>query len=85
VTASQDTRTKKKPRYFERPDQSEKPLTLLETLGIILSSHLGVRTRAKREEDFRRANGLYVFICAILYFAAVITALIVLVQHISDN
>jgi hypothetical protein len=74
----------KKRRYFERPDPGEKPHTIFETFGIVIASHLGVRTKAKREEDFRRANGLYVFICAILYFATVLAGLITLVRYISD-
>jgi DUF2970 family protein len=71
------------PRYFERPDQHERPLTLLETLLVVLSAHLGVRTKAQREQDFRRANGLHLFIAAILYFSAVIAGLIFLVKYIT--
>lgn len=72
-----------KPRYFERPDQREKPLTLWETFAIVLCSHLGVRTREQRQEDFRRANGLHLFIVAVVYFALVICALIALVRHLA--
>jgi hypothetical protein len=74
---------RKKPRYFERPDKSERPLTFLETMLIVLSAHLGVRTRAQREQDFRRANGLHLFIAAIVYFALVISGLVLLVGYIA--
>jgi len=74
---------RKQPRYFERPDQSEQPLTLRETLLVVLSAHLGVRTKAQREQDFRRANGLHLFIAAIVYFSAVIIGLIFLVKYIT--
>jgi len=75
----------KKPRYFERPDENEKPLSLFETLIIIFSTHLGVRPKARREEDFRRANGLHLFIAGVIYFALLITALIFLVRYITRH
>lgn len=75
--------SKKKPRYFERPDPNEKPLSFWESLVIVLSSHLGVRSAEKRQEDFRRANGLHLLIVGIVYFAAVIIGLIVLVRFIT--
>jgi hypothetical protein len=73
----------KKPRYFERPDPNEKPLSFWESLVIVLSSHLGGRSTEKRQEDFRRANGLQLFIAAIVYFSAVIIGLIVLVRFVT--
>lgn len=72
-----------KPRYFERPDQGVQPLSLLGTFKIVLSAHLGVRTMKQRRDDFRRANGLYLFIAGIVYFALLITALIVLVTFLA--
>ncbi len=72
-----------KPRYFERPDSDEKPLSLWQTLVIVMSSHLGVRPRDKRDEDFRRANGLHVFIVGIVYFVILLILLVVLVNTIS--
>ena len=72
-----------RPRYFERPDSNEKPLSLLETVVIVLSTHLGVRNAKRREEDFRRANGLHLFIAGLFYFAIVITGLIILVNSIT--
>lgn len=75
----------KKPRYFERPDENEKPLSLFEMLIIVFSTHLGVRPKVKREEDFRRANGLHLFIAGVMYFALLITALIVLVRYITQH
>ena len=72
----------KKPRYFERPDNDEKPMSFWRVLIIVMSSHLGVRPRAKREEDFRRANGLHIFIAGIIYFLAILIALIIFVRSI---
>jgi hypothetical protein len=83
LVASEDGKPAKKPRYFERPDAGEKPHTLWETFVIILSTHLGVRTKAQREEDFRRANGLHLFIAGIFYFALIIVGLIFLVRYVS--
>lgn len=78
-----DQKPPPKRRYFGRPDDGEKPLTLLETLVIVVSSHLGVRTKEKQQEDFRRANGLHLFIAGLFYFALIIAGLIALVIHIS--
>jgi hypothetical protein len=74
---------KKKPRYFERPDPDTPPLSLFETVTIVLSSHLGVRSAEKRQSDFRRANGLHVFIAGITYFLLVILGLILLVRAVT--
>ena len=79
----QDPNRKKKPRYFERPDPEEKPLTLIDTLVIVLSTHLGVRSAEKRRSDFRRANGLHVFVAGVIYFLVLIIGLILLVRSIS--
>jgi hypothetical protein len=76
---------KSPPRYFERPDSDAKPLSLRETLMIVLATHLGVRSSRQRQEDFRRANGFHLFIAGVLYFAVVIIGLIMLVQYISHN
>lgn len=72
----------KKPRYFERPDNDEKPMGFWRVLIVVMSSHLGVRPRAKREEDFRRANGLHIFIAAVIYFLAILITLIIFVRSI---
>lgn len=72
----------KKPRYFERPDPGERPLTFLETVTIVLASHLGVRTRKQREEDFRRANGLHLFIVGVIYFVLIVAGLVLLANYI---
>jgi len=74
----------KKPRYFERPDEDQEPLGFWQTLVIVMSSHLGVRPREKRLEDFRRANGLHVFIAAIIYFVAILVLLVLLVNYIGS-
>ncbi len=78
-----DRDSNKKPRYFVRPDANEKPLGFWETLVVVLSSHLGVRSSEKRQEDFRRANGLHVFIAGVVYFVLLIIGLIVLVQFVT--
>ena len=83
TTDPENQKEQSKPRYFERPDTGEKPLTLLETITIVLSTHLGVRNAKKREEDFRRANGLHLFIAGVLYFVIIIAGLIVLVNWIA--
>ena len=70
------------PRYFERPAPGETRHSLLETVVIVLSTHLGVRSADKREEDFRRANGLHLFIAGVFYFAVVVAGLIALVNWI---
>lgn len=72
-----------RPRYFERPNPDEKPLSLRESIVIVLSTHLGVRPASKREEDFRRANGLHLFIIGVFYFLLVVIGLIVLVNVIA--
>lgn len=64
-------------------DRKPEPYGFWRTLVIVLSGHLGVRPSSKRKEDFARANGVYVFAVAVLYFVLVITALIVLVNFIA--
>lgn len=78
-----DRDSNKQSRYFARPDSNEKPLGFWETLIVVLSSHLGVRSSEKRQEDFRRANGLHVFIAGAVYFVLLIIGLIVLVQFVT--
>lgn len=68
----------------ENDSGAKKPLSIPELLTIVLSGHLGVRKREKRVEDFSRANGLHVFIASAIYFALVVTGLIVLVIYISN-
>jgi hypothetical protein len=70
-------------QWFGRPDPGETPLGFWRLVIITLSGHIGVRPRAKRHEDFRRANGLHVFITAIAYFALVVAALIALTNFIA--
>jgi hypothetical protein len=64
-------------------DEPKSPLSFRELLVIILSGHLGVRKREQRINDFGRANGLQVFVAAVLYFAIIVTGLIVLVSYIA--
>lgn len=78
-----DSTEKSRPRYFERPDPDEKPLSLFESIVIVLSTHLGVRPARKREEDFRRANGLHLFIIGVFYFVMIVVGLIILVNVIT--
>ncbi len=81
MNAPQDSNEQR--RYFAQPDANEKPLTLRETLLIVLSTHLGVRTARQREEDFRRASGRNLFIAGVIYFAALLAGLIWLVTYIA--
>lgn len=74
---------KRKPRYFERPDEGEEPLGFWETLLIVFSTHLGVRPKAKREEDFRRANGLHLFVAGVVYFVILLVLMVVLVNVVT--
>lgn len=74
-----------KVQWFGRPDAGEKPLGFWRLVVITLSGHIGVRPRAKRHEDFSRANGLHVFIAAIVYFVLVIAALILLTNFIASR
>lgn len=71
------------PRYFERAQPGERPLSLFETMAIVLSTHLGVRTAKKREEDFRRANGLHLFIAGVFYFLLIVVGLVILVNIVT--
>jgi len=73
----------KKRRYFEQPEQDEAPLGFWRIVLVVISTHLGVRSRLRREEDFRRANGLHIFIAGIIYFLTLLVGLVVLVNSIS--
>jgi len=53
------------------------------TVLIVLCGHVGVRTAAQKKTDFERANGVHVFVVAVLYFLLVISGLIVLVNYIT--
>jgi len=72
-------------QWFGRPDPGEQPFGIWRLFVITLSAHIGVRPRAKRHEDFRRANGLHVFIAAIVYFVLMIGALILLANLIAGQ
>jgi hypothetical protein len=63
--------------------KNEKPLTLRETLSIIIAGHLGVRKREQRVEDFHRASGLRIFIAAAIYFAVIVFGIVLLVRYIT--
>ena len=71
------------PMDNEPAQPEKKPLSLKELLLIILSGHIGVRTREQRAEDFDRANGLHVFFAAATYFALIVTGLICFVIYIA--
>lgn len=70
-------------QHNDDDDSPQPPLSFRELLVIILSGHLGVRKREQRVSDFRRANGLHVFLAAVLYFALIVTGLIILVAYIT--
>jgi hypothetical protein len=80
-----DTAQPEKSHWLGRPAPHEKPLGFWRVFVIILSGHLGVRTRAQREEDFRRANGLHIVIAAFIYFAVIVAGLVVLVNWIAAS
>jgi hypothetical protein len=54
-------------------------LSVRELIAIVLAGHLGVRKREQRHSDFRRGNGLQVFVAAACYFALVVAGLVLLV------
>ena len=59
------------------------PLSLKETLSIVVAGHVGVRKAEQRAEDFRRASGVRIFIAAALYFSIIVVGLIVFVRYLS--
>jgi len=61
------------------------PYGFWRTFIIVLSGHLGVRPSHKRKEDFQRANGVYVFAVAVMYFVLVIIGLVFLVNFIAGG
>jgi hypothetical protein len=67
----------------DEDDSPQSPLSFKELLIIILSGHLGVRKREQRVSDFQRANGLHVFLAAVLYFSLIVAGLITLVAYIA--
>jgi Protein of unknown function (DUF2970) len=73
----------RKVRQDEKDSDAKRSLSFQELITIVLSGHLGVRKREQRVNDFDRANGLHVFIVAVLYFALIVTGLIVLVSYIT--
>ena len=66
------------------PESEPAPLSLRETFSILVAGHIGVRKAERRAEDFRRANGLRIFIAAALYFAVIVAGLIVFVRYITS-
>lgn len=74
----------KNERQVESNSEEKRPLTFRELITIVLSGHLGVRKREQRVNDFSRANGMHVFFAAVVYFALVVTGLIVLVSYVTS-
>jgi hypothetical protein len=68
----------------ERATQHPQPSNygFWKTVVIVVCGHIGVRPSAQRKIDFERANGLHVFVVAVIYFALIIGGLIYLVNHI---
>ena len=64
-------------------ESASPPLSLKETLSILVAGHIGVRKAEQRAEDFRRASGLRIFIAAALYFAVIVVGLIVFVRYVT--
>ena len=65
----------KKLRHLERSYDDEQGLSLWQAFIAVLSSHIGVRPKARREADFGLASGLHVFIVALIYFFVVLALL----------
>jgi hypothetical protein len=59
------------------------PLSIRETLSILVAGHIGVRKATQRKEDFSRAKGVNIFFAALAYFSIIIFGLILLVRYIS--
>lgn len=72
-----------KPRYFSRPAGSGKPLGFWQMVVIVMATHLGVRPKAARENDFQRANGLQLFIVGLCYFGLLLLGLVSLVRYLA--
>ncbi|OUS12752.1 hypothetical protein A9Q89_04980 [Gammaproteobacteria bacterium 53_120_T64] len=70
---------------YSKKLKDEKPAAygFWKTVLIVLSGHIGVRTTVQKRADFERANGVYVFFIAVIYFLLLIAGLIVLVNYIS--
>jgi hypothetical protein len=73
-------------RSEENSDAPEptKPLSFREVMVILVSGHIGVRKHAQRAEDFRRANGLHLFIAAIIYFSIIVFGIVMLVRYVAS-
>ena len=69
----------------DKPPKANGDYGLWETMIIVFSGHIGVRTRKQREQDFAKANGLHVFIAAATYFLLVVIALIFFVRFVSAS
>ncbi len=63
-------------------DEKSEAYGFWKTVLIVLCGHIGVRTAEQRKLDFARANGVHVFVVAVMYFLLVIFALILLVNYI---
>ncbi len=65
----------------EAPAEKQ-PLSIRETLSIVMAGHIGVRKAAQRKEDFNRARGVNIFFAAVAYFSVIVFALVMLVRYI---
>jgi hypothetical protein len=70
----------------EEIDNSEAPetapLSIKQVFSSVLSAHLGARSREVRERDFSRGKAAHFFIAGLVYLAAIITGIIVLIHTI---
>jgi hypothetical protein len=73
----------KKGQQDENNSGTNRPLSFRELITIVLSGHLGVRRREQRINDFSRANGLHVFVAAVVYFVLIVSGLIILVSFVA--
>ncbi len=60
----------------------KRPLSIRETLSILVAGHIGVRKAAQRKEDFSRAKGANIFFAAVAYFSVIVFFLVMLVRFI---
>jgi len=79
MTNQQPPDTKSSP---EAPE--ERPLSIRETLSILVAGHIGVRKATQREEDFSRAKGVNIFFAAVAYFSTIVFFLVMLVRFIVE-
>jgi hypothetical protein len=67
---------------FSPEAPKRRPLSIRETLSILVAGHIGVRKAAQRKEDFSRAKGVNIFFAALAYFSVIVFCLVLVVRYI---